>query len=124
MFASTQEKERKARRKGKPMQSEETSSAYPAEEEEMEGSGASGNEEEAPEDVEGLPAQSLSNGGIRRSIMGALVQRRSCTFSRIWGKKRLLKLMDSIRQPSWGRFLWSISCVVIAAQLYYATLEK
>lgn len=49
-----QEKERKARRKGKPMQSEETSSSsYPAEEEEMEGSGASGNEEEAPEDGEG-----------------------------------------------------------------------
>uniref|UniRef100_A0A674PDY8 Nuclear receptor corepressor 2 n=1 Tax=Takifugu rubripes TaxID=31033 RepID=A0A674PDY8_TAKRU len=47
------EKERKARRKGKPMQSEETSSSYPAEEEEMEGSGASGNEEEAPEDGEG-----------------------------------------------------------------------
>lgn len=87
VFASTQEKERKARRKGKPMQSEETSSAYPAEEEEMEGSGASGNEEEAPEDVEGLPAQSLSNDGIKRSIMGALVQRRSCTFSRIWKKK-------------------------------------
>lgn len=76
-----QEKERKARRKGKPMQSEEASSSYPAEEEEMEGSGASGNEEEAPEDVEGLPAHSLSNDKVKRSIVDALVQRRKCTFS-------------------------------------------
>lgn len=30
----------------------------------MEGSGASGNEEEAPEDVEGLPAPSSSNGNV------------------------------------------------------------
>lgn len=61
VFVLVQEKERKARRKGKPMQSEETSSSYPAEEEEMEGSGASGNEEEAPEDGEGTPAHSQSN---------------------------------------------------------------
>lgn len=53
------------------MQNEETSSSYPAEEEEMEGSGASGNEEEAPEDVEGLPAPSLSNDEIKRNIMEA-----------------------------------------------------
>lgn len=49
----TQEKERKARRRGKALQNEEASAPYPAEEEEMEGSGASGNEEEAPEDGEG-----------------------------------------------------------------------
>uniref|UniRef100_A0A8C4NZR8 Nuclear receptor corepressor 2 n=1 Tax=Dicentrarchus labrax TaxID=13489 RepID=A0A8C4NZR8_DICLA len=47
------EKERKARRRGKTLQNEETSAQYPAEEEEMEVSGASGNEEEAPEDGEG-----------------------------------------------------------------------
>uniref|UniRef100_A0A671TET8 Nuclear receptor corepressor 2 n=1 Tax=Sparus aurata TaxID=8175 RepID=A0A671TET8_SPAAU len=47
------EKERKARRRGKALQNEEATAAYPAEEEEMEGSGASGNEEEAPEDGEG-----------------------------------------------------------------------
>uniref|UniRef100_A0A8D3CQY0 Nuclear receptor corepressor 2 n=1 Tax=Scophthalmus maximus TaxID=52904 RepID=A0A8D3CQY0_SCOMX len=46
------EKERKARRRGKALQNEETSTPYTAEEEEMEGSGASGNEEEAPEDGE------------------------------------------------------------------------
>lgn len=83
-FALIQEKERKARRKGKPMQSEETSSSYPAEEEEMEGSGASGNEEEAPEDGEGLPAPSLSNDKMKRSTVDALVQRRSCNVSIIW----------------------------------------
>uniref|UniRef100_A0A8C4IN46 Nuclear receptor corepressor 2 n=1 Tax=Dicentrarchus labrax TaxID=13489 RepID=A0A8C4IN46_DICLA len=49
------EKERKARRRGKTLQNEETSAQYPAEEEEMEVSGASGNEEEAPEDGEGTP---------------------------------------------------------------------
>lgn len=70
-FALIKEKERKARRKGKPMQNEETSSSYPAEEEEMEGSGASGNEEEAPEDVEGLPAPSWSNDEVKRNIMEA-----------------------------------------------------
>uniref|UniRef100_A0A3Q0SM03 Nuclear receptor corepressor 2 n=1 Tax=Amphilophus citrinellus TaxID=61819 RepID=A0A3Q0SM03_AMPCI len=47
------EKERKARRRGKASQNEETSAQYPAEEEEMEGSGVSCNEEEAPEDGEG-----------------------------------------------------------------------
>uniref|UniRef100_A0A665WKI8 Nuclear receptor corepressor 2 n=1 Tax=Echeneis naucrates TaxID=173247 RepID=A0A665WKI8_ECHNA len=47
------EKERKARRRGKAPQNEETSAPYAPEEEEMEGSGASGNEEEAPEDGEG-----------------------------------------------------------------------
>ncbi|TMS03356.1 Nuclear receptor corepressor 2 [Larimichthys crocea] len=47
------EKERKARRRGKTPQNEEASAPYTAEEEEMEGSGASGNEEEAPEDGEG-----------------------------------------------------------------------
>lgn len=54
-----QEKERKARRRGKALQNEEATAAYPAEEEEMEGSGASGNEEEAPEDGEGTPIQQL-----------------------------------------------------------------
>lgn len=54
MFVSTQEKERKARRRGKALQNE-ASAPYAAEEEEMEGSGASGNEEEAPEDGEGTP---------------------------------------------------------------------
>lgn len=49
----TQEKERKARRRGKALQNEEASAPYTAEEEEMEGSGASGNEEEAAEDGEG-----------------------------------------------------------------------
>ncbi len=53
MFVLTQEKERKARRRGKTLQNEEASAPYAAEEEEMEGSGASGNEEEAPEDGEG-----------------------------------------------------------------------
>lgn len=54
-----QEKERKARRKGKAVQNEETS--VPAtEEEEMEGSGVSGNEEEAQEDGEGTNKHSLS----------------------------------------------------------------
>ena len=57
MFVFTQEKERKARRRGKALQNEETSAPYTAEEEEMEGSGASGNEEEAPEDGEGTPLQ-------------------------------------------------------------------
>uniref|UniRef100_A0A3B3U7X8 Nuclear receptor corepressor 2 n=1 Tax=Poecilia latipinna TaxID=48699 RepID=A0A3B3U7X8_9TELE len=47
------EKERKARRRGKASQNEEASATYPAEEEEIEGSGASCNEEEAPEDGEG-----------------------------------------------------------------------
>lgn len=55
MFDLTQEKERKARRRGKTLQNEEASAPYAAEEEEMEGSGASGNEEEAPEDGEGTP---------------------------------------------------------------------
>lgn len=105
MFVLIQEKERKARRKGKPMQNEETSSSYPAEEEEMEGSGASGNEEEAPEDGEGVPAHSLSNDKIRRSIMDALVQRGTCKFCAIWEfffffPPKLLKLMNSIRQLS------------------------
>lgn len=54
MFVLTQEKERKARRRGKTPQNEEASAPYTAEEEEMEGSGASGNEEEAPEDGEGI----------------------------------------------------------------------
>ncbi|XP_016106853.1 nuclear receptor corepressor 2-like [Sinocyclocheilus grahami] len=45
------EKERKARRKGKALQNEEASA--PSAEEEMEGSGVSGNEEEAQEDGEG-----------------------------------------------------------------------
>lgn len=49
----TQEKERKARRRGKASQNEEASAPYTAEEEEMEGSGPSCNEEEAPEDGEG-----------------------------------------------------------------------
>uniref|UniRef100_A0A7N8X6N7 Nuclear receptor corepressor 2 n=1 Tax=Mastacembelus armatus TaxID=205130 RepID=A0A7N8X6N7_9TELE len=49
------EKERKARRRGKALQNEEASTPYAAEEEMMEGSGASGNEEEAPEDGEGTP---------------------------------------------------------------------
>lgn len=53
VFVLTQEKERKARRKAKAPQNEETSAPYTAEEDEMEGSGASGNEEEAPEDGEG-----------------------------------------------------------------------
>lgn len=53
MLVFTQERERKARRKGKALQSEETSAPSAAEEEEMEGSGTSGNEEEAPEDGEG-----------------------------------------------------------------------
>uniref|UniRef100_A0A8C1NSK6 Nuclear receptor corepressor 2 n=1 Tax=Cyprinus carpio TaxID=7962 RepID=A0A8C1NSK6_CYPCA len=44
------EKERKARRKGKALQNEEASA--PSAEEEMEGSGVSGNEEEAQEDGE------------------------------------------------------------------------
>uniref|UniRef100_A0A665WK58 Nuclear receptor corepressor 2 n=1 Tax=Echeneis naucrates TaxID=173247 RepID=A0A665WK58_ECHNA len=51
------EKERKARRRGKAPQNEETSAPYAPEEEEMEGSGASGNEEEAPEDGEGNSAK-------------------------------------------------------------------
>lgn len=55
MFVLTQEKERKARRRGKTLQNEEANAQYTAEEEEMEGSGASGNEEEAPEDGEGTP---------------------------------------------------------------------
>uniref|UniRef100_A0A672JII0 Nuclear receptor corepressor 2 n=1 Tax=Salarias fasciatus TaxID=181472 RepID=A0A672JII0_SALFA len=46
------EKERKARRRGKNLQNEEASAPYAAEEEEMEVSGASCNEEEAPEDGE------------------------------------------------------------------------
>uniref|UniRef100_A0AAQ5XIW4 Nuclear receptor corepressor 2 n=1 Tax=Amphiprion ocellaris TaxID=80972 RepID=A0AAQ5XIW4_AMPOC len=46
------EKERKARRRGKALQNEEASAPYAAEEEEMEGSGASCNEEEAPDDGE------------------------------------------------------------------------
>lgn len=51
------------------MQSEETSSSsYPAEEEEMEGSGASGNEEEAPEDGEG-----------KRNITDTFSQWKRCT---------------------------------------------
>lgn len=50
----TQEKERKARRRGKSLQSEETSAPFAAEEEEMEGSGASANEEEAPDDGDGM----------------------------------------------------------------------
>ncbi|KTF82950.1 hypothetical protein cypCar_00017388, partial [Cyprinus carpio] len=45
------EKERKARRKGKALQNEEASA--PSAEEEMEGSGVSGNEEETQEDGEG-----------------------------------------------------------------------
>lgn len=53
MFVLTQEKERKARRRAKVPQNEEASAPYAPEEEEMEGSGASGNEEEAPEDGEG-----------------------------------------------------------------------
>lgn len=76
-FVLLQEKERKARRKGK--QSEETSSSYPAEEEEMEGSGASGNEEEAPEDGEGILAHSVSNYKIKRSIIDTFVQWKRCT---------------------------------------------
>uniref|UniRef100_A0A3B3CAN1 Nuclear receptor corepressor 2 n=1 Tax=Oryzias melastigma TaxID=30732 RepID=A0A3B3CAN1_ORYME len=52
------EKERKARRRGKALQNEETSATFAAEEEEMEGSGASCNEEEAPEDGEGGPNNS------------------------------------------------------------------
>uniref|UniRef100_A0A8D3BLC8 Nuclear receptor corepressor 2 n=1 Tax=Scophthalmus maximus TaxID=52904 RepID=A0A8D3BLC8_SCOMX len=55
------EKERKARRRGKALQNEETSTPYTAEEEEMEGSGASGNEEEAPEDGEGTSLQEQHN---------------------------------------------------------------
>uniref|UniRef100_A0A8C8A3W6 Nuclear receptor corepressor 2 n=1 Tax=Oryzias sinensis TaxID=183150 RepID=A0A8C8A3W6_9TELE len=51
------EKERKARRRGKALQNEETSATFVAEEE-MEGSGASCNEEEAPEDGEGGPNNS------------------------------------------------------------------
>ncbi|XP_057688811.1 nuclear receptor corepressor 2 isoform X2 [Corythoichthys intestinalis] len=47
------EKERKARRRGKTLQNEEATAQFTAEEEELEGSGASGNEEEAPEDGEG-----------------------------------------------------------------------
>uniref|UniRef100_A0A8C1LLQ6 Nuclear receptor corepressor 2 n=1 Tax=Cyprinus carpio TaxID=7962 RepID=A0A8C1LLQ6_CYPCA len=50
------EKERKARRKGKALQNEEASAPSAAEEEEMEGSGVSGNEEEAQEDGEGMDA--------------------------------------------------------------------
>lgn len=53
MLVLTQEKERKARRRGKALQNEEANAQYTAEEEEMEGSGASGNEEEATEDGEG-----------------------------------------------------------------------
>lgn len=53
LLSFVKEKERKARRKGKALQNEEASAPYPAEEEEMEGSGASGNEEEAAEDGEG-----------------------------------------------------------------------
>lgn len=53
-----QEKERKARRKGKTVQNEEAS-APAAEEEEMEGSGVSGNEEEAQEDGEGTNKTTL-----------------------------------------------------------------
>lgn len=53
IFTFNQEKERKARRRGKALQNEETSATFAAEEEEMEGSGASCNEEEAPEDGEG-----------------------------------------------------------------------
>ncbi|GAA6075467.1 nuclear receptor corepressor 2 isoform X1 [Tachysurus ichikawai] len=52
------EQERKARRKGKALQNEETSAPSAADEEEMEGSGGSGNEEEAQEDGEGGPNQS------------------------------------------------------------------
>uniref|UniRef100_A0A673K8U7 Nuclear receptor corepressor 2-like n=1 Tax=Sinocyclocheilus rhinocerous TaxID=307959 RepID=A0A673K8U7_9TELE len=47
------EKERKARRKGKALQNEEASAPSAAEDEEMEGSGVSGNEEEAQDDGEG-----------------------------------------------------------------------
>lgn len=53
MLVLTQEKERKARRRGKALQNEEASAQYAAEEEEMEASGASGNEEEVAEDGEG-----------------------------------------------------------------------
>lgn len=53
LFSFHQEKERKARRRGKALQNEETSATFVAEEE-MEGSGASCNEEEAPEDGEGM----------------------------------------------------------------------
>lgn len=80
MFVLIQEKERKARRKGKPMQSEETSSSYPAEEEEMEGSGASGNEEEAPEDGEGMAPDSEEKD--KRSVVDVLLY----TVPVIWGK--------------------------------------
>ncbi|XP_076852056.1 nuclear receptor corepressor 2-like, partial [Brachyhypopomus gauderio] len=52
------EQERKARRKGKTVQNEETSAPSAADEEEMEGSGVSGNEEEAQEDGEGVPNNS------------------------------------------------------------------
>uniref|UniRef100_A0A8C2ZVS8 Nuclear receptor corepressor 2 n=1 Tax=Cyclopterus lumpus TaxID=8103 RepID=A0A8C2ZVS8_CYCLU len=61
------EKERKARRKGKALQNEETSAPYTAEEEEMEGSGASGNEEEAPEDGEGTPIPRATCGANNSS---------------------------------------------------------
>lgn len=53
LLSFVQEKERKARRRGKALQNEEASAPNFAEEEEMEGSGASGNEEEAAEDGEG-----------------------------------------------------------------------
>lgn len=77
-FVLNQEKERKARRRGKALQNEEATAAYPAEEEEMEGSGASGNEEEAPEDGEGTPIQRAACTMLtaKTSMLLAFINRR------------------------------------------------
>lgn len=64
----TQEKERKARRRGKALQNEEASAPYTAEEEEMEGSGASGNEEEAAEDGEGTSRTRAAYIALNRTL--------------------------------------------------------
>lgn len=78
MFVLTQEKERKARRRGKALQNE-TSAPYAAEEEEMEGSGASGNEEEAPEDGEGTPVYFS-----RRFYFTSIYQLSGLSFWALW----------------------------------------
>lgn len=77
-FVLNQEKERKARCRGKALQNEEATAAYPAEEEEMEGSGASGNEEEAPEDGEGTPIQRAACTMLtaKTSMLLAFINRR------------------------------------------------
>uniref|UniRef100_A0A672JLZ3 Nuclear receptor corepressor 2 n=1 Tax=Salarias fasciatus TaxID=181472 RepID=A0A672JLZ3_SALFA len=62
------EKERKARRRGKNLQNEEASAPYAAEEEEMEVSGASCNEEEAPEDGEGTTLTQSNNSSDTESL--------------------------------------------------------